>query len=168
MLPNEASASPDIYIYQRVRKHLPSIVSLDLLILKGHLLIEEQMDALIAACSRDPKPLKKAGLRFFQKICIAEALSNLPSSHWRMIQSLNKLRNDLSHNLDTADVDARVDDIVRQQWEEEFKTPKSKRQRASNLRSVLIYTIAMMAGFAEGHRETKRRNPSGHGPEPAV
>ncbi len=47
-------------------------------------------------------------------------------------------------------METRVDDILRSYWDKEFGRPASKRQRASHLRSTLVYVIAMMIGFAEG------------------
>ncbi len=145
---------PRYELFQRVRRHLPPIGSFDLLILKGHLLIEEQLDALIAAFSRDARPLKTARLTFFQKLCVAEALcGSLPVS--KFIRQLNTLRNDLAHNLDTENIEARVDELLRIDREEEFQRRASTRQRASHLRGALVYTIALLIGFVDGHVATQ-------------
>ncbi len=75
-------------LYQRVMKHLPPIISLDLLILKGHLLIEEQMDALIAARGRDARTSEGSTTRVLSEDMSCQALygsflGSLSGSLWK-------------------------------------------------------------------------------------
>jgi hypothetical protein len=53
---------------------MPLTTDLSLLILKGHLLVEEQIDRLITRMCEAPKFLDEARLTFFQKFCLTLAL----------------------------------------------------------------------------------------------
>jgi hypothetical protein len=139
--------------YQRIRRLLPPLVNLELLALKGHLLIEEQLQRLLEAFSRNPKSLEAARLSFIQKAYLCQALSGcLRSSdpEWRFILDLNALRNRLVHKLEPGDVATLVDEALRVYWKEEFHTPESARQRASYLRNVLVYVIGLLQGCVDG------------------
>ena len=88
------------------------------MILKGHLLIEEQVIVLIENRIAKFKPVEEANLTTHQKICLAEALIEefYPNGEdawlWPAIKKLNKLRNDIAHNLAKSGVVDRVVDFV--------------------------------------------------------
>jgi hypothetical protein len=137
--------------FERVRRLLPPLVNLELLVLKGHLLMEEQLELILEAHSRVPKLIKDARLSFIQKLHLAQAVSGIETDQeWRFIVRVNTLRNSLVHRLEPGDVAALVDDVLRSYWLKEFRTPTSTRQRASRLRQILILVIAMLSGFARG------------------
>ena len=99
-------------------KHLPEDGDSVLLILKGHLLIENQIYLLIQ--NRLPKPdtLKPARLTSYQKICLAQALvsetqSSVDSWLWKAVIKLNELRNSIVHNLSVSDVEAGMSSLVK-------------------------------------------------------
>jgi hypothetical protein len=73
-----------------------------LVILKGHLVIEERLTAVIEKFVFHPEHLDKARLTFAQKLAIARSLSldEDTNSMWNLIEKLNTLRNKLSHSLD--------------------------------------------------------------------
>src|ERR1035438_7523659 len=91
--------------YQRVRRLLPPLVNLELLVLKGHLMIEEQIDLFFEALSRHPKSLKEARLNFMQKVHLVQAVGGFTNgAEWRFVVDLNTLRNRLVHRLEPGDV----------------------------------------------------------------
>src|SRR5438477_12372158 len=45
-----------------------------LVVLKGHLLLEETVNRLLAALLREPEAIEGANLRFHQKLCVIRAL----------------------------------------------------------------------------------------------
>ncbi len=73
-----------------------------LIILKGHLVIEERITAVIEKFVFRPEHLDKARLTFAQKVNVARSMSldERGNSVWEMIEKLNALRNKLSHSLD--------------------------------------------------------------------
>ena len=105
--------------FERFREHLPVGGHLTLMILKGHLLVEEQVIILIENRIAKFRSLKDADLTTHQKICLAEALieEHCPNGEdawlWPAIKKLNMLRNDIAHNLAKAGVEDRVVDFVR-------------------------------------------------------
>jgi len=75
-----------------------------LFILKGHLVLEERITAVIEKFVFHPEHLDKARLSFAQKVAVARCLSldESGNSVWEVIEKLNALRNKLSHSLDGA------------------------------------------------------------------
>ena len=59
--------------FRRFLKLLPHGQDLALVILKGHLLIEEQIKPIISERVKKPEALSDARLTYYQYICIAEA-----------------------------------------------------------------------------------------------
>ena len=75
-----------------------------LIVLKGHLVIEERITATIEKFVFHPEHLENARLTFAHKIAIARSMSldESDSPMWGGIEKLNALRNKLSHSLDGA------------------------------------------------------------------
>ena len=75
----------------------------ELTLLKGHLLIEEQVRALIDRRLKNPSTLKEANSQLSAHQAIQLARAFFQPDHqlrvWTSIQKLNKLRNDIAHNL---------------------------------------------------------------------
>lgn len=94
----------------RIREHLPDGKDLILLILKGHLLVEEVLDELIAAACPEPQHILDRRTGFAMKARIAQSLSGhlLLRGLWPMVDALNTLRNDLAHNLDSPKLQDRL------------------------------------------------------------
>jgi hypothetical protein len=70
-------------------------------ILRGHLLIEEQLCELVNLKTKKPDTLTEARLTFNQILCLAEALYWQKDSGWLWegIRKLNNIRNSFSHKL---------------------------------------------------------------------
>lgn len=88
---------------ERARKHLPAGNDLTLIVLKGHLLVEEALDDLIRFYCKQPEHLNDVAIGFFTKAKIARALSGhiVWTGLWPLIDALNSLRNDLAHKLES-------------------------------------------------------------------
>ena len=90
------------------------------LILKGHLLIEEKLDAIIAIHFGDEKLSKALNLRFQQKARLAEAICTQYFNNswwdpflWPAIQLLNNVRNELAHKLESEKIREHVARLIR-------------------------------------------------------
>src|SRR4051812_36661074 len=90
-----------IAAFKRFYKLLPKGDDPALMILKIHLLIEEQIRAYIDERINSPMALEAARLDCHQAICLAEALcgENIQARTWVALRKLNTLRNDVAHNL---------------------------------------------------------------------
>ena len=73
-----------------------------LIVLKGHLVIEERITSVIEKFVFHPEHLERARLTFAHKMALARSMSldESESSAWDLIEKLNSLRNKLSHSLD--------------------------------------------------------------------
>ncbi|MDD5058641.1 MAG: hypothetical protein PHQ60_12295 [Sideroxydans sp.] len=116
---------------ERYFEHLPPADDLTLLILKGHLLIEELLRQLVDQALIKPMALKDARLETHQCICLAEAMfyDRVPSWLWDALKKLNSIRNKLAHNLNPVGFEHKVADFNEFVNEHRDKTP--------GLRSVL-------------------------------
>jgi hypothetical protein len=99
----------------RFRRHFPRRSNdLTLVVLKGHLLLEEIVNRLLSALLREPKAIEGANLRFHQKLCLIRAL--LPKGRgdrlYNAAEKLNTLRNKLAHHLDYPEIEAQVRDFL--------------------------------------------------------
>ena len=115
---------------RRYYKHLPSADDMTLLLLKGHLLIEELLRRLVDGALAKPAALKDAKLETYDWICLAEALfhGKAPNWLWGALRKLNHIRNKLAHNLEPKGLDDKIADF--QSYVEQH------RSKAPGLRSV--------------------------------
>jgi hypothetical protein len=100
--------------FARFDRLLPETDSLTLLVLNGHLLIEEQLLAMVRSAVPHPEALDEANLRFTQLMYLAKALYYEESTRpiWEAIHALNALRNRLAHRLEPDDLESRVRTFV--------------------------------------------------------
>jgi hypothetical protein len=85
--------------FRRFLHLLPHGQDLTLVILKGHLLIEEQVRSLVRTRLKKPEALDSASLTCHQAICLAEALCPQSNGLWKSAKLLNAIRNDIAHSL---------------------------------------------------------------------
>ncbi|TCA40284.1 hypothetical protein E0H72_21015 [Rhizobium leguminosarum bv. viciae] len=99
--------------FRRFLTLLPRGQDLTLIILKGHLLIEEQVWKVISSRLKKPKALRDGRIESHQAICIAEAFCPEDDDLWQSAKKLNKIRNDIAHNvIPPAGLNDRIDDFV--------------------------------------------------------
>jgi hypothetical protein len=133
----------------RVDAHLGEIQDTTLLILKGHLLVEEALFSRLCELTSDQKHVTQARLSSFQTACIVRAFypNGVPGHNqcdadqiWDAIFALNTIRNKLSHKLEQegmADLLKRL--FVTFEYEgEALDDPKLVR----NLHGALAFLIA--------------------------
>ena len=112
-----ALPEPDAHAIASFRKFytlLPRSSDLSLLILKLHLLVEEQVRAFVDERLPNNEALAAARLECHQAICLAEALSTeeVHPVLWEAARKLNSLRNHIAHNLDLKGVEDRMNYIA--------------------------------------------------------
>ena len=85
---------------------LPRGNDVTLLILKLHLLVEEQVRAFVDERLPNSAALEDAKLECHQAICLAEALSaeDIHAKVWEAARKLNTLRNHIAHTLEPKGV----------------------------------------------------------------
>jgi hypothetical protein len=100
---------------ERFFRFLPENNDITSLILKGHLLIEEILNNLIDQKCKLPCYIEEAKLTFFQKIKLLQALieSDIQSKiPWNSLESLNILRNQISHNIEPKDFETKIENFI--------------------------------------------------------
>jgi uncharacterized protein YutE (UPF0331/DUF86 family) len=131
------------------------------LILKGHLVVEELLTSGIEAYCQDVDQLKKANLRFAQKLPLLRALERLPVVNprfWDAIARLNRLRNELAHNLESSRIDEISGTFVKaveaaSSVGTKFPEPKESREALSQALSFIIGGLEVLVFWHEGVEE---------------
>ena len=83
-------------------------------LLKGHLLIEELLQSFIERAVQNSEPLADARLSFHQRVALAQALHPEPSRFgtgwvWSAVRALNALRNQMVHNVVPKEFDSQLE-----------------------------------------------------------
>lgn len=81
---------------------MPDTDDLSLIVLKGHLLVEEMLSELLAILFHFPQHLEGLHSSFHLKASIVRAACQYDENNkaWDLITALNKTRNELIHNLE--------------------------------------------------------------------
>ena len=135
------------------------------IILRGHLLIEDLLDRLIAAGLNNAHSIQNARLTFFQKLCIARGIigSSNEDDMWKPIEVLNKLRNTISHNLPDEAMSKRLDPVLAAIFPGELDDiPHDIYSKSKALRKGIIFLCAELSGYVKGMEERKTSNHGVH------
>ena len=93
-------------------KHFATTDDFVTVVVKGHLILEQYLTRLISEYCKFNNYLEDARLTFRQKIYLARALIYLPpqmlAGLWQVFELLNKIRNDVAHNLDSHKLKAHL------------------------------------------------------------
>ena len=91
-------------------KHMPDGDDVTLIVLKGHLLIEESLREVVGTVVAHAELLEEARLSFSQLMHLAKAMSwrNHDSDIWDILKIINSLRNDLAHRLEPEKLEVKV------------------------------------------------------------
>jgi hypothetical protein len=152
--------------FEELKAHLPMVKDPTVIILRGHLLIEDLLDRLIAANLKNAHFIQDARLTFFQKLCLAKGIvgSSNEDSTWKSVEELNKLRNMISHNLPDETMCKKLDPVLRAFFPGEFADiPNEIHSKSKALRKGIIFECAMLSGRIEEMEYRKRTsNPTVH------
>src|ERR1700710_2631703 len=84
---------------EKFRKQLSETDPFIQLVLNGHFDVEQQLDEFVDQIFFHPQYLEKGRLRFFHKVHIAQAYTQISHDRpeWRLMLELNSLRNKIAH-----------------------------------------------------------------------
>lgn len=134
---------------ERFKRHFPKGRDVTLIILKGHLLVEEQLNTLLAVAVAKPVALSKARLSFSQRVCLLTATHpHVSANEILALERLNSLRNLLAHQLEPAEVPRAICAFLEAVWP---GRPKTSRHEYSLIE--LKQSIALVAGTLNGLRQ---------------
>jgi hypothetical protein len=109
-----APTERQVKAFKRFLQILPHGKDRVLVVLKAHLLIEEQVRQIVDERITNPKALADARLDCHQCICLAQAFFQSDSKQWlwTSLKKLNKIRNDIAHNIEPKGLQDRLSDFV--------------------------------------------------------
>jgi hypothetical protein len=131
------------------KTHLGSIDELSLVVLKGHLIIEEYLERIISRFVFHADKLESARFTFAQKVAIARSISldEYDNSMWELILAINALRNDLAHTLVSPKREAKTNhllDLLKKECED---SAFGAREVGEGAPARVTEAIAMCVGF---------------------
>jgi uncharacterized protein YutE (UPF0331/DUF86 family) len=94
----------------QIEKNLPSDSSMTLIVLKGHLLAEHQINHLLKLCSEN-EDINVEDKTFSEKVDLLDTESSLDQKELKALTNLNKLRNNLAHELNYQVSESDIDSI---------------------------------------------------------
>lgn len=146
-------------VIQMFDKHMPRAKDITLIILKGHLLIEQVLTDILDTELSYSKALYDAKMSFSNRLAVVKSIYGTDSSFpYGVIENLNSLRNQLVHNLEPKDIKSKLDDFI-------IKTKQSKvgllseykqLESSDRLKLAIISLYAYVCGMKEGSVVLKR------------
>lgn len=123
-----------------------------LIVLKGHLVIEERITAAIGKFVWHPEFLERARLNFSQKMQLARAISMDQSANsvWDLIDKLNAVRNKLAHSLDGG-TRGKAIAALREAFAREV--PDAATEELKDDKHLLATVISMSLGFVHSFEQ---------------
>lgn len=100
--------------FRRFLKLLPHGEGIELVLLKAHILIEEQVRQIVRERLKNPSALDDARIECYQAICMAQAFfaPDFQPWLWDGLKKLNKIRNDIAHSVELVGLEDRIDHLA--------------------------------------------------------
>jgi tRNA(Phe) wybutosine-synthesizing methylase Tyw3 len=138
-------------------EHLRKVDELTLVILKGHLVIEEQLERIITTFVFHPSYIEESNLRFAQKVAIARSMSlDEPANPlWELIVAINALRNELAHVLTDEKRKQKLARVKNLYFEANAAMAEEDRKCADH--EVASFAVAFCLGFLTKFQEEVAR-----------
>jgi len=139
-----------------IRENLEPIVDLELVLLKGHLVIEQLITELLELNLTEPSRLSGINPLFYRKLEIYLALTGnaiINEGLEKILKELNSLRNILAHDLKHPNFDHRLKDWVQRASRTKINNPDD----TSEIKSKLIDAISQVSAFLWGAIEAYKR-----------
>lgn len=139
--------------FEKLKSHLPVVKDPTVVILRGHLLIEELLEELLTTSLTDATAIRDARLTFFQKLCLARGLIGIVNMEdvWKPLELLNGLRNTISHRLPDDALSIKLDPVLKAFFPYDYEEiPNDIYSKSKALRKGIIFHCAELSGFLEG------------------
>ena len=138
--------------YKHLLAHLPVVKDPTLVILRGHLLVEELLDEVLKAWLKDPSVLPDARLTFHQKMKLSKGIisGNGGGFTWKPVDLLNQLRNKISHRLSPHDLELKIDEFLKCVYPEDYsEIPSDIYSKSKAMRKAIIFHCAFLSGMID-------------------
>jgi len=127
-------------------------------LLKGHLIIEEALNEIIGTFVFHSEQLDKVRISFAQKVAIARAMSldEHENEMWQLILAVNSLRNELAHSLNSPKRQKKTKALIDLQKKLRGQTTAPDGSEVPE-HVILSFVVAFSLGFLSGFIEEVRR-----------
>ena len=141
-------------IEEKFREHLQYVDDTVMIVLKGHLLIEEALESILTTVVFHPEFLEAASLRFAQKVNVARSLSldEHQNELWGLVISLNALRNELAHSLKEGKRKKKLAALREIYYRLVADSPEDLRDPDLPDQLVIYWSVAMILGFLDAFK----------------
>lgn len=118
----------DEHIILRNMRLMEPSPDLIVVILRGHLLVEEMLRRILQKHAVDPAALEDARLTFFQVLRMVQAIAAHPGrvDLWKELEQLNRIRNILAHQSEPTDIEKTVDAFLEDFTQRPASTPEER------------------------------------------
>jgi len=138
---------------ERFQKFLPKSTDLTLIVLKGHLLVEEQVNEFLLSLLPHPDALKKANLNFSARLWLVRAHigENELYDVFNAIEKLNTLRNKMAHHLEPPEIENLIDSFLRTYEDPDIPIEELKKEpKARRLKRCISFLGGQLFGLRQG------------------
>ena len=145
-------------ILARLEEHLRYVDESVLVILKGHLVIEEALSEIISTFVFHGEHLEGARITFAQKVAIARSMSldEHNNEMWQLVLAINSLRNELAHALHSPKRVAKTTALIELHKKLKGSTATSNGNEVPE-HVLLSFAVSFSLGFLSGFIEEVRR-----------
>jgi hypothetical protein len=146
----------------RYDKHMPETDDLTLIVLKGHLLVEEQLVDLVNRVMPNPQFLPKFTFYNLARVARAAYPRHPEFPVWELILKLNQLRNDLAHKLESGQRQATLTELFDIHDHvtpgiEFDRSGESSMSDAQRLRIVIADSMMFLMSLAYDYKESAKK-----------
>jgi hypothetical protein len=133
--------------------HMPQGDDFILIVLKGHLLIEQMLEEIIRTIVAHGDMIEDVRMSFELKAKLAQAMcwGQHKNPFWNFIFSLNTLRNDLAHTLGSEKTDQKLGRVIASHeatLTDDEKAELAEAQTSDRLKHAVIQTMGFLRSYS--------------------
>jgi hypothetical protein len=135
---------------------LPEERGYEYLILKGHLLAEEEMLNYIKRAVPNATPIIEGRFSFYQLVQIVEAMrpTGVDTWLWESLRKLNSLRNEMAHNLQPQGLERKAKELVKIVAKNtSLDISSTKSDKKETLRSAITLIVGSVYALPRGRKK---------------
>jgi hypothetical protein len=117
------------------------------IILKGRLLVEEQLGHCLEWAVPGPQFLREANLRFHQKLLVARSLEASDNPAWELANLINGLRNEMAHDLAAPKRSKRIGELRAKLQTLHDQPDVATRSATAREEIVVAFAVGVCLGF---------------------
>jgi len=140
-------------VLQKHIKHMPQGDDTTLIILKGHLLLEELLMQIVRTVVAHGNLLEDTRLTFAELASLARSMcwSKHNSDMWDLISSINVLRNDLAHKLESPKFEQKLKHVLEAHISSIEDPEKRSEVEAMSVPDQLKFAVVYTMGFLNSY-----------------